>query len=180
MFNTVSVNVISILLSELVIVLFFVVLFFCWLPVTLCMQHFSFLDARFEKDYYDIIDSTALIQSLALCIHFTKSIIDILHSFHHQTMYYYLPSIFQMLVCRNFLLVHDTVIASLHMICLDQVPDWSGTSPCLDLPGWTTCSEIFIALDEYFKHMALNGANVRVCTDGATNMSGHRSGVVAK
>jgi hypothetical protein len=52
---------------------------------------------------------------------------------------------------------------------------------CLDLPGRTTSSEIFSALDEYFQAQGLDWSKcVGVCTDGAASMTGHRSGVVAK
>ncbi|KAG2466396.1 SCND3 protein, partial [Polypterus senegalus] len=52
---------------------------------------------------------------------------------------------------------------------------------CLDLPGRTTGSAIFNALDEYFQVQGLDWSKcVGVCTDGAVSMTRRRSGVVAK
>jgi len=52
---------------------------------------------------------------------------------------------------------------------------------CLDLRGRTTSSEIFRCFDEYFLEHSLDwGKCVGVCTDGAANMTGCRSGVIAK
>lgn len=51
----------------------------------------------------------------------------------------------------------------------------------LDLPGRTTGSEIFNALDEYFQAQELDWSKcVGVCADGAASMPGRRSGVVVK
>ncbi|XP_044300501.1 transcription intermediary factor 1-beta isoform X6 [Varanus komodoensis] len=52
---------------------------------------------------------------------------------------------------------------------------------CLELPGRTTSSEIFNALNEYFQVQGLDwGKCIGVCTDGAASRNGHQSGVVAK
>ena len=51
----------------------------------------------------------------------------------------------------------------------------------LSLPGRTTSFEIFNALDSYFlEHRIEREKYIGICTDGAANMTGHRSGVVVK
>lgn len=51
----------------------------------------------------------------------------------------------------------------------------------LTLPGRTTSSEIFSALSDYFVRHGIDWQKcVGLCTDGAANMTGHHSGVVAK
>ena len=52
---------------------------------------------------------------------------------------------------------------------------------CINLPGRTTGSEIFTLLNKYFSEKQIDWRNcVGVCTDGAANMTGYRSGKVAK
>ena len=52
---------------------------------------------------------------------------------------------------------------------------------CLGLPGRITSSEIFRSLNEYFLEHSLDcGKCVGVCTDGAANMTGCRSGMIEK
>lgn len=51
----------------------------------------------------------------------------------------------------------------------------------LNLPGRTTSSEIFEALDSYFQKHGIEWKKcIGICTDGAANMVGHLSGIVAK
>ncbi|XP_026546538.1 SCAN domain-containing protein 3-like isoform X1 [Notechis scutatus] len=51
----------------------------------------------------------------------------------------------------------------------------------LNLPGRTTSSEIFEALSSYFLEHGIEWKKcIGICTDGAANMTGHLSGIVAK
>ena len=51
----------------------------------------------------------------------------------------------------------------------------------LNLPGRTTSFEIFTALDSYFLEHGIEWKKcIGICRDGAANMTGHRTGVVAK
>ena len=51
----------------------------------------------------------------------------------------------------------------------------------LNLPGKTTSFEIFKALDRYFLEHKIEWKKcIGICVDGAANMAGHRSGVVAR
>uniref|UniRef100_A0A8C6V644 Uncharacterized protein n=1 Tax=Naja naja TaxID=35670 RepID=A0A8C6V644_NAJNA len=51
----------------------------------------------------------------------------------------------------------------------------------LNLPGRTTSSEIFEALNSYFLEYGIEWKKcIGICTDGAANMTGHLSGIVAK
>lgn len=51
----------------------------------------------------------------------------------------------------------------------------------LNLPGRTTSSEIFEALNSYFIEHGIEWKKcIGICTDGAANMVGHISGIVAK
>jgi len=50
----------------------------------------------------------------------------------------------------------------------------------LNMPGRTTSSEIFEALDSYFQKHGIEWKKcIGICTDGAANMVGHLSGIVA-
>lgn len=51
----------------------------------------------------------------------------------------------------------------------------------LNLPGRTTSSEIFEALNSYFREHEIDWKKcIGICTDGAANMTGHLSGIVVK
>ncbi|KAG8136435.1 hypothetical protein E2320_005015 [Naja naja] len=51
----------------------------------------------------------------------------------------------------------------------------------LNLPGRTTSSEIFEALNSYFLEHGIEWKKcIGICTDGAANMTGHLSGIIAK